>query len=266
MESWDQETLERIVEERRTERDRRKTTIVCKYFLEALEQRKYGFFWICPNGGDDCTYVHALPPGYVLQKKEPKGVPKDDEEDDGPTLEEQIEAERMKVRGGEPVTKESFERWKKAKMEKRAADAKKQEEEKRAAVQSGRNVLLSGRELLIYKPQLFADDEQAMVVDELQAMAPEEFDAQLAARDAEAQAEMDAAMKAEIDAEAAEEKLAVTAAAAVGDASLFVDDDDDDDEEDEEGEEEEEEHDDEEEDEEDEERKDTLAPPASSDS
>lgn len=173
MEDWDQQTLERIVEERRTERDRRKTSIVCKYFLDALEQHKYGFFWICPNGGDDCMYVHALPPGYVLQKREPKGVIKDDE-DEGPSLEETIEAERQKVRGGEPVTKESFARWKKAKEDRKLAEAKKQEEEKRQAVQAGRNVLLSGRELLIFKPQLFADDEQALDRTELKAMAPEE--------------------------------------------------------------------------------------------
>jgi hypothetical protein len=49
---------------------------VCKYFLEAIEQKKYGWFWGCPNGGDACMYVHCLPPGFVLKTQK-----KDDEEE-----------------------------------------------------------------------------------------------------------------------------------------------------------------------------------------
>lgn len=42
---------------------------VCKYFLEAVEKKQYGWFWVCPNGGKDCHYRHALPPGYVLKSQ-----------------------------------------------------------------------------------------------------------------------------------------------------------------------------------------------------
>lgn len=42
---------------------------VCKYFLEAVEKKQYGWFWACPNGGKDCHYRHALPPGYVLKSQ-----------------------------------------------------------------------------------------------------------------------------------------------------------------------------------------------------
>ena len=28
-----------------------------------------GRFWQCPNGGKDCKYRHALPPGYVLKSQ-----------------------------------------------------------------------------------------------------------------------------------------------------------------------------------------------------
>ncbi|KAL0347235.1 UNVERIFIED_CONTAM: Zinc finger CCCH domain-containing protein 11 [Sesamum calycinum] len=42
---------------------------VCKYFLEAVEKKQYGWFWICPNGGKECHYRHALPPGYVLKSQ-----------------------------------------------------------------------------------------------------------------------------------------------------------------------------------------------------
>ena len=41
------------------------TDKVCKYFIEAVENQKYGWFWTCPNGGDKCMYKHSLPPGYV---------------------------------------------------------------------------------------------------------------------------------------------------------------------------------------------------------
>ena len=42
------------------------TDIVCKHFIDAVENQKYGWFWTCPNGGDQCKYKHSLPPGYVL--------------------------------------------------------------------------------------------------------------------------------------------------------------------------------------------------------
>ncbi len=41
---------------------------ICKYFLDAVENSKYGWFWQCPNGGKNCMYRHALPPGFVLKK------------------------------------------------------------------------------------------------------------------------------------------------------------------------------------------------------
>ena len=44
------------------------TIITCKNFLEAVENDKYGFNWVCPNNGDKCIYLHRLPQGYVLQK------------------------------------------------------------------------------------------------------------------------------------------------------------------------------------------------------
>lgn len=216
MENWDQTTLETVVNSKRSAQNRaNKTTIVCKYFLEALETQKYGWFWECPNG-DNCQYVHALPPGFVLKKKEPKGLKSADEEEEGGlSLEEVIEIERAKIKDGEPVTAESFARWKAAKKARKEEEEKKEEEAKKKAISSGKTVLLSGRELLIYRPQLFADDEEALGSGELERMTEEEYDAQLNMEDADA------------------------AAAEVGDESLFMDDDDDEEEEEEGGEEEE---------------------------
>lgn len=61
---------------------------VCKYFLEAVEKKQYGWFWVCPNGDKDCHYRHALPPGYVL-KSQMKALL--EEEADKITIEEEIE-------------------------------------------------------------------------------------------------------------------------------------------------------------------------------
>lgn len=88
----DQSKMETVIESRHGSRNRGlpPTEIVCKYFLDALEQRKcvggaqrivarshacvyqcvcgrYGWFWECPNGNDKCHYRHCLPAGYVLK-------------------------------------------------------------------------------------------------------------------------------------------------------------------------------------------------------
>lgn len=61
---------------------------VCKYFLDAVEKKQYGWFWVCPNGGKNCHYRHALPPGYVL-KSQMKALL--EEETEKITIEEEIE-------------------------------------------------------------------------------------------------------------------------------------------------------------------------------
>ena len=65
MDDWDEEKLRKVV---MSKHGNPKTTTdkVCKYFISAVEDGKYGWFWTCPNGGDKCMYRHSLPPGYVL--------------------------------------------------------------------------------------------------------------------------------------------------------------------------------------------------------
>ncbi|KAL8635187.1 MAG: hypothetical protein Q9228_007297, partial [Teloschistes exilis] len=62
MADWDEEKLRQVV---LSKHGNPKTTTdkVCKYFIEAVENGKYGWFWQCPNGGDKCMYKHSLPPG-----------------------------------------------------------------------------------------------------------------------------------------------------------------------------------------------------------
>ena len=63
---------------------------VCKYFLEAVEKKQYGWFWVCPNGGKDCHYRHALPPGYILKSQMKELL---EEESQKIAIEEEIENE-----------------------------------------------------------------------------------------------------------------------------------------------------------------------------
>ncbi|XAR56106.1 hypothetical protein NMG60_11036437 [Bertholletia excelsa] len=153
MEDWDQETLEKVVESKKKEYNLNKPTeIVCKYFLEAVEKKQYGWFWVCPNGGKDCHYRHALPPGYVL-KSQMKALL--EEEVEKITIEEEIENQRAKVTTITPMTTELFQQWKKKKMEEREAGL--------AALQAERakNDRMSGRELFLSDSSLFVDDAEA---------------------------------------------------------------------------------------------------------
>jgi hypothetical protein len=65
MVEWDEEKLNKVI---MSKHGNPKTTTdkVCKYFIDAVENSKYGWFWTCPNGGEKCMYKHSLPPGYVV--------------------------------------------------------------------------------------------------------------------------------------------------------------------------------------------------------
>ncbi|XP_004302836.1 PREDICTED: zinc finger CCCH domain-containing protein 21-like [Fragaria vesca subsp. vesca] len=153
MEEWDQETLEKVVESRRKEYNMNKPTdIVCKYFLEAVERKQYGWFWVCPNGGKDCHYRHALPPGYIL-KSQMKALL--EEESDKIPIEEEIESQRAKLKTSTPMTPELFMQWKKKKIAERDAGLASQMAER------AKNDRMSGRELFLSDASLFVDDAEA---------------------------------------------------------------------------------------------------------
>ncbi|BFG36050.1 hypothetical protein CerSpe_223240 [Prunus speciosa] len=153
MEEWDQETLEKVVESKKNEYQQNKPTdIVCKYFLEAVEKKQYGWFWVCPNGGKNCHYRHALPPGYVL-KSQMKALL--EEEAEKIPIEEEIENQRAKVTTSTPMTPELFMQWKKKKMAERDAGLAAQMAER------AKNDRMSGRELFLSDSSLFVDDVEA---------------------------------------------------------------------------------------------------------
>ncbi|XP_010908512.1 zinc finger CCCH domain-containing protein 11 isoform X2 [Elaeis guineensis] len=153
MEDWDQETLEKVVESKKKEYNQNKPTeIVCKYFLEAVERKQYGWFWVCPNGGKDCHYRHALPPGYVL-KSQMKALL--EEETEKISIEEEIENQRAKTSTSTPLTPELFMQWKKKKMEEREAGLAVQRAER------AKSDRMSGRELFLLDSSVFVDDAEA---------------------------------------------------------------------------------------------------------
>lgn len=155
-EDWDEEKLRTVVQEK-GKGQKIQSQIICKFFIEAVRDKKYGWFWECPNGNDTCHYRHALPPGFVIEKKK-KTL--DDDKEEGPPLEEILEGERQKLGGvGTPVTLEKFNEWKSLR-EKRRADAAKLKDEARAKeAAAGRAVNLTGRELLQFKPELFENQD-----------------------------------------------------------------------------------------------------------
>lgn len=129
MADWDEEKLRQVV---MSKHGNPKTTTdkVCKFFIEAVENGKYGWFWTCPNGGDKCMYRHSLPPGFVLKTKEQRAAEKA-LMDKSPlatlTLEDFLESERHKLTGTlTPVTQESFDKWKKERLDKKAAEQEAQ--------------------------------------------------------------------------------------------------------------------------------------------
>ncbi|KAF2536815.1 hypothetical protein F2Q68_00019331 [Brassica cretica] len=153
MEEWDQATLEKVVESKKNEYNQNKPTdIVCKYFLDAVEKKQYGWFWACPNGGKECHYRHALPPGYIL-KSQMKALL--EEESQKMPVEEEIENERAKLKTATQMTPALFMEWKRKKIAERDAGLAASQAER------AKNDRMSGRELFLSNASLFVDDAEA---------------------------------------------------------------------------------------------------------
>ena len=110
MENWDDAKLKDVIEKKHAAEKTNATTIICKFFIEAVEKSLYGWFWACPNG-EKCIYRHALPPGYVLKKDKKK-----DDKRDEISLEELIESERAGL--GSTTTKVTLDTFWRGKREK----------------------------------------------------------------------------------------------------------------------------------------------------
>jgi len=130
-ENWDMDTLNEAINSKHgSEKSRPTTDIICKYFLDAVENGKYGWFWECPNG-KTCIYRHALPPGYILKKDRNKM----DKQQEEISLEDLIERERAALgHNTTRVTLETFLAWKKKKIKEKEDQTKKEQDKKRKSL------------------------------------------------------------------------------------------------------------------------------------
>jgi len=139
MEDWDQDKLEEVVNQKHgTEKPTNKTDIICKFFLDAVESKLYGWFWSCPNG-KECKYRHALPPGYVLKSQMKELIA--EEAANRKDIEDVIEEERAKVDAKTPITQDVFLGWRqKNRDDKKRAREDTETERKRKGVMTGREI------------------------------------------------------------------------------------------------------------------------------
>lgn len=156
MDTWDEAKLEEVVNKKHGEKNQNMptTSIICKFFLTAVEMSKYGWFWECPNG-PNCHYRHALPPGFVLKKDEKK-----DDKKEEISLEELIERERAALGGNlTKVTLETFLKWKDRKRREKLAKFVDEKDKKRSEFKQGKMLGISGREMFEFNPDLVAGDD-----------------------------------------------------------------------------------------------------------
>ncbi|KAJ3775632.1 hypothetical protein FB446DRAFT_637484 [Lentinula raphanica] len=157
MDTWDDEKLRKVVLSK-AGNPRTTTDIVCKFFIEAIETQKFGWFWECPNG-DNCQYRHALPPGFVLKSQ--KKAMEEANKANVISLEEFLEVERHKLGSNlTPCTPETFAKWKQTRLDKKTAEEEATRKAKELQHAAGKNTGMSGRDLFQYNPEWFEDEDE----------------------------------------------------------------------------------------------------------
>lgn len=159
MDNWDEKKLRQVIaENEKASHHVPSTTKICKYFLEAIEEGRYGWFWICPNTdsklGMMCKYTHALPPEFVLKTKEQRKMEKlAEQRKNRMSLEDYIERDRNNLDRNQltPMTQETFSSWKKNHRQKLLNEKSKKQKAK-----------LTGREIVLSKFQdrYFREEEE----------------------------------------------------------------------------------------------------------
>lgn len=180
MDTWDEEKLRNVVLSKHGN-PRTMTDIVCKFFIQAIESEKFGWFWECPNG-ENCQYRHALPPGFMLKSQ--RKAAEEAERANTISLEEFLEVERHKLGSTlTPVTPETFAKWKRTRMDKKLAEEEAVKKSKDAQAAAGKNSGMSGRDLFTYNPEWFADEEEEEEDWDLAQFRQEQEDEDLAAEE-----------------------------------------------------------------------------------
>ena len=186
MELWDQDKLESVIAKKHSSEKTQSnaTQIICKHFLDAVETRKYGWFWACP-GGDDCKYKHKLPKDYVFKSDlvammRAAALNKKSDQDE---LREELE--KLKDGPKTPVTLDVFLEWKTKKVEGKKAKADQERADRQKKGQ------FTGRELCESNEAKGdegseADDAEFKELLRLKKLADEEAEARVAAEAAAA--------------------------------------------------------------------------------
>ena len=189
MELWDQNKLEAVIAKKHAAEKppSNATDIVCKHFMQAVEARKYGWFWSCP-GGAECKYRHKLPKGFVFKSDlvammRAAAMNKKSDQDD---LREALE--KLKDSGpGTPVTLDVFLEWKTSKANARKEkDDKAREERQKKGRFTGRELCESAEMNHAADEGTDADSEEFKELLRLKKQSEEEEEARVAAEAAAA--------------------------------------------------------------------------------
>ena len=158
--------INKIAEEKEKKRSKVcQSNIICKFFLDAVQKRVYGWKWECPNG-EECHYKHCLPKGYVISTSKDR-MQEEMTLDEFYHLEEDIDSERERIgKAGTPVNETTFLEWKK-KRDAFRAKAREAEDKKK---KSG----MTGIELFRKQSNLFKDDDNAEDVEREENQLEEE--------------------------------------------------------------------------------------------
>jgi hypothetical protein len=131
-----------------------KTEIVCKFFIDAVKKKVYGWKWECPNG-DDCHYRHCLPKDYIIKALNPNQQ-EDMTFEEFQDLELKVDAERDRVAlNGTKVTEDTFNAW---------IERRKKEKEKYGNTDKKAELLKklkTGKELFLDNKNNYQDDDNA---------------------------------------------------------------------------------------------------------
>jgi len=127
------------------------SNIVCKFFIDAVQRKQYGYKWDCPNG-DECHYKHCLPEGYIMTSKNDR-MQEEMTMEEYYNLEENIDEEREVIgKNGTPVNDITFAEWKQKRDEFRQKGKDLDEKKKKKE---------TGMQLFRNQANIFKDDENA---------------------------------------------------------------------------------------------------------
>jgi len=160
MDEWDDDKLAEVVAKKHGAEKTNETDIICKHFLDAVENNKYGWFWECPivKNKQECKYRHALPKGFVLKKDKLKKQ----QEEATITIEELVDTERAKLNSSNltKITLQTFVAWKKKKLKEKADAMKKENAKKKKEFATGNTGGMSGRDMFMMDPNILSKYNQ----------------------------------------------------------------------------------------------------------